>query len=60
MPFRAIRSVINLSSSAHDVLQQQKLAALLEGDCDSAAVKVDLVSELFKSTRNSVWSIPIP
>ena len=48
----SIRSVINLSSSAHDVLQQQKLAALLEGDCDSP-VKVDLVSELLKSTKTS-------
>ena len=48
--------MINLSSSAHDVLQQQKLAALLEGDCDSP-VKVDLVSELLKSTRTSSGKI---
>ena len=51
-----LRSVVNLSSSAHDVLQQQKLAALLEGDCDST-VKVDLVSELLKSTRTSSGKI---
>ena len=51
-----LRSVVNLSSSAHDVLQQQKLAALLEGDCEST-VKVDLVSELLKSTRTSSGKI---
>ena len=49
-----IRSVINLSSSAHDVLQEQKLAAVLQCVSDNF---MEMISQLLKSSRTSSGKI---